>query len=163
MNHFLYLQEIPIYFIADGDKQHAYKGKGGIDMCCHPPFVLKESWESLVKHISSSSENSNQASTALPTEESTSEESSQEPLIASTIINNISTVPACAWHQANIKNEFVCSIKGTNPIQCRYGDTNCSCLVHRECAIACCESVGLVYTVENGKNAMCPDHHPGFK
>jgi hypothetical protein len=50
-----------------------------------------------------------------------------------------------------------------NPIQCGYGDTNCSCLVHCECAIACCVAVGLFYIVENGENAMCPDHHPGFK
>jgi hypothetical protein len=57
----------------------------------------------------------------------------------------------------------VCLIKGTNPIQCGYSDANCSCLVHCECAIACCVAVGLVYTVENGKNAMQPDHHPGFK
>ncbi len=102
MNHFLYLQEIPTNFIADGDKHHAYTGKGDIDMLCHS-FVLEEAWESLVKRIFSSSEDSNQASMLLPTEESTSEESSQEPLIASTTINDISTVLACSWHQADIK------------------------------------------------------------
>ena len=60
MNHFEYLHELSSDDnITNDEKQRAYKRKGGIDMCCHP-FVLDESWESLVKCLASSSEDSNQ-------------------------------------------------------------------------------------------------------
>jgi hypothetical protein len=57
----------------------------------------------------------------------------------------------------------VCSIQGSNPSQCRYLDGSCSLLVHCECAIECCRAVGIVYTLDNGKSAKCPNHHEGFK
>jgi hypothetical protein len=57
----------------------------------------------------------------------------------------------------------VCLIKGTNPSQCGYLDSNCSLLVHRECAIKCSRAVGIAYTLEDGKSAKCPNHHKSFK
>jgi hypothetical protein len=36
-------------------------------------------------------------------------------------------------------------------------------LVHCECAIECCRAVGIVYTLEDGKSAKCPNHHKSFK
>ncbi len=85
-------------------------------------------------------------------------------LIASSIKkNDISTVQACAWHQANIKKEFVSLIKGTNPSKCGYCDGNCSLLVHCDCAIECCRAVGIIYRLEDGKSAKCPNHHKSFK
>ncbi len=57
----------------------------------------------------------------------------------------------------------MCSIKGTNPSQCRYLGGNCLLLVQRECAIECCRAVGIVYTLEDGKSAKCPHHHKSFK
>jgi hypothetical protein len=105
----------------------------------------------------------NQASSLLLTKKSTSTEISKDTLIASITKNDISTVQACAWHQANIKKDFVCLIKGTNPSQCGYLDGNCSLLVHRECAIECCRAVGIVFTLEDGKSAKCPNHHKSFK
>jgi hypothetical protein len=93
----------------------------------------------------------------------TSKEISKDTLIASITKNDISTVQACAWHQANIKKDFVCLIKGTNPSRCGYLDGSCSLLVHRECAIECCRAVGIVYTLEDGKSAKCPNRHKSFK
>ncbi len=57
----------------------------------------------------------------------------------------------------------MCSIEGTNLSQCRYFDNSCSILVHQECAIECCKAVGIIYTLEDGKSARCPNHHEGFK
>jgi hypothetical protein len=73
MNHFEYLRETSDDVLTDDDKQRAYKGRGGIDMRCHP-FDLREPWEDLVKRLASSSEDSNQASSLLFTEKSTSKE-----------------------------------------------------------------------------------------
>jgi hypothetical protein len=36
-------------------------------------------------------------------------------------------------------------------------------LVHQECAIECCRAVDIIYTLEDGKSARCPNHHKGFK
>ncbi len=94
---------------------------------------------------------------------STSKEISKDTLIASIANNDISTVQACAWHQANIKKDFVCLIKGMNQSQCGYLDSNCSLLVHCECAIECCRAVGIVYILEDGKSAKCPNHHISLK
>jgi hypothetical protein len=58
MNHFEYLQETSDDVLTDDYKQHAYKGRGGVDMRCHP-FDLCEPWEDLVKCLASSSEDSN--------------------------------------------------------------------------------------------------------
>jgi hypothetical protein len=113
MNHFEYLWKTSDDVLTNDDKQHAYKGRGGIDMCCHL-FDLREPWEDLVKRQASSSEDSNQESSLLLTKKSTSKEISKDTLIASITKNDISTVQACAWHQANIKKDFVCPIKGTN-------------------------------------------------
>jgi hypothetical protein len=109
------------------------------------------------------SEGSHQASSLLLAKKSTSKEIAKDTPIASITKNDISTVQACAWHQANIKKDFVCSIKGTNRSQCRYFDGICSLLVHRECAIECCRAVGNIYTLKDGKSARCPNHHKGFK
>ncbi len=57
----------------------------------------------------------------------------------------------------------MCLIKSTNPSQCQYLDGNCSLLIHCECATECCTAVGLVYTLEYGKSAKCPNHHVSFK
>jgi hypothetical protein len=57
----------------------------------------------------------------------------------------------------------VCSIEGTNPSQCGYLDGNCSLLVHHEWAIECCRAVNIVYTLEDGKSAKCPNHHKSYK
>jgi hypothetical protein len=57
----------------------------------------------------------------------------------------------------------VCLIKGTNPSQCGYLDGICSLLVHHDCAIECCRAVCIVYTLEDGKSAKCPNHHKSFK
>jgi hypothetical protein len=62
-----------------------------------------------------------------------------------------------------MKKDFVCSIKGTNPSQCLYLDGSCSLLVHQKCAIECCRAVDIIYTLEDGKSARCPNHHKGFK
>jgi hypothetical protein len=66
MNHFEYLWETSDDVLTDDDEQRAYKGRGGIDMHCHP-FDLCEPWEDLVKRLASSSEDSNQASSLLLT------------------------------------------------------------------------------------------------
>ena len=66
MNHFEYLWETSDDVLTGDDKQRAYKGRGGIDMRCHP-FDLRELWEDLVKRLVSSSEDSNQASSLLLT------------------------------------------------------------------------------------------------
>jgi hypothetical protein len=66
MNHFEYLWETSDDVLTNDDKQCAYKGRGGIDLHCHP-FDLREPWEDLVKHLASSSEDSNQTSSLLLT------------------------------------------------------------------------------------------------
>jgi hypothetical protein len=48
MNHFEYLQETSDDVLTNGDKQRAYKGRGGIDMHCHP-FDLCELWADFSK------------------------------------------------------------------------------------------------------------------
>jgi hypothetical protein len=83
--------------------------------------------------------------------------------MASITKSDISTLQACAWHQANIKKDFLCLIKGANLSQCRYLDGSCSLLVHQECAIECCKAVGIFYRLEDGKSARYPNHHEGFK
>ncbi len=93
----------------------------------------------------------------------TSKEIPIDTLIASITKSDISTSQACAWHQANIKKDFVCLIKETNRSQCRYLDGSCSLLVHRECAIKCCRAGSIFYRLEDGKSARCPNHHEGFK
>jgi hypothetical protein len=163
MNHFEYLWETSDDVLTNDDNQCTYKGRGGIDMHCYPFDLCDEPWEALVKQLASSSEDSNQASSLLLTKKSDSKEISKDTLIASITKSDISTVQACAWHQANIKKDFVCLIKGTNPNQCRYLDGSCSLLVHHECAIECCRTVGIVYTLDNGKSAKCPNHQEGFK
>ncbi len=163
MNHFEYLQETSDDVLTNNDKQHTYKGRGGIDMRCYPFDLHDEPWEALVKRLALSSEDSNQASSLLLTKKATSKEISKDTLIASITKNDISTVQACAWHQANKKKDFVCSINGMNLSQCGYLDSNCSFLVHRECAIECCRAVGIVYTLEDGKSAKCPNHHESLK
>ncbi len=80
MNHFEYLWKTSEDVLTDDDKQHAYKGRGGIDMRCHP-FDLRELWEDLVKRLVSSSEDSNQASSLLLTKKSTHKEISKDTLI----------------------------------------------------------------------------------
>ncbi len=92
-----------------------------------------------------------------------SKEIAKDTLIASTTKSDFSTVQAYAWHQANMKKDFVCLIKGTNPSQCGYLDGCCSLLDHRECAIECCRAADIIYTLEDGKSARCPNHHEGFK
>ena len=129
----------------------------------HPFDLRDETWGALVKCLAPSSEGSHQASSLLLTKKSTSKEIAKDTPIASITKSDISTVQACAWHQANIKKDFVCLIKGTNPSQCRYLDGSCSLLVHQECAIECCEAVGIIYRLEDGKSARCPNHHEGFK
>ncbi len=105
--------------LTNEDKQCAYKGRGGIDMHCYPFDLHDEPWEALVKRLASSSEDSNQASSLILTKKSAFKEVSKHTLIASITKNDISTVKACAWHQANIKKDLVCLIQGTNPSQCR--------------------------------------------
>jgi hypothetical protein len=163
MNHFEYLRETSDDILTNDDKQRAYKGRGGINEHCYPFDLRDETWEALVKSLASSSEGSNQASSLLPTKKSTSKEIAKETPIASITKSAISTVQACAWHQANIKKDFVCSMKGTNPSQCRYLDGSCSLLVHCECAIKCCTAVDIAYRLEDGKSAKCPNHHKSFK
>jgi hypothetical protein len=163
MNHFEYLWETSDDILTDDNKQHAYKGRGGIDMQCHPFDLCDELREALVKCLASSSEGSNEASSLLLTKKSTSKEIAKDTLIASITKSDISTVQACAWHQANIKKDFVCFIKGANQSQCGYLDGSCSLLVHHECAIECCRAVGIVYRLEDGKSAKCPNHHKSFK
>jgi hypothetical protein len=114
MNHFEYFWETSDDVLTNNDTQWAYKGRGGIDMHCYSFDLRDEPWEALVKRLASSSEDSNQASSFLFTKITTSKEISRDTLIASITKNDISTVQACAWHQANIKKDFVCSIKGTN-------------------------------------------------
>ncbi len=65
MNHIEYLWETSDDILTDDDKQRAYKGRGGIDMHCYPFGLHDELWEALVKHLVSSSEDSNQASSLL--------------------------------------------------------------------------------------------------
>jgi hypothetical protein len=127
MNHFEYLWETSVY--TDGDKQRSYKGRGGIDMRCHPFDLRDETWGALVKPLAQSSEGSHQASSLLLTKKSTSKDIAKDNPIASISKSDIGTVQACEWHQANIKKDFVCSIKGTNPSQCGYFDGSCSHLV----------------------------------
>jgi hypothetical protein len=103
------------------------------------------------------------ASSLLLTKKSTSKEIAKDTPIASITKSDISTVQACAWNQANIKKDFVCSIKGTILSQCGHLDGSCSLLVHYECAIECCRAVGIVYRLEDGKSAKCPNHHKSFK
>jgi hypothetical protein len=162
MNHFEYLRETSDDVLTNDDKQRAYKGRGGIDMHCHP-FDLRELWEALLKRLASSSEDSNQASSLLLTKKSTSKEISKDAPIASITKKDISTVQACAWHQANMKKDFACLIKGKKTSQCGYLDGSCSLLVHHECAIECCRAVGIIYRLDDGKSAKCPNHHEGFK
>ena len=145
MNHFEYLQETSDDILTNDDKQRAYKGRGGIDERCYPFGLRDEMWEALVKRLASSSEGSHQASSLLLTKKSTSSKIAKDTPIASITKSDISTVQACAWHQANIKKDFVCLIKGTNPSQCGYFDGSCSLLVHQECAIECCKAVGIFY------------------
>jgi hypothetical protein len=135
MNQFEYFQETSDDILTNDDKQHAYKGRGGIDERCNPFDLHDEMWEALVKCLASSSEGSHQASSLLFTKKTTSKEIAKDTLIASITKSDISTVQACTWHQANIKKDFVCLIKGTNPSQCGYLDGSCSLLVHQECAI----------------------------
>jgi hypothetical protein len=66
MNHFDYLWETSDDILTDDDKQHTYKGRGGIDERCYP-FDLCEPWGALVKRLASSSEGSHQASSLLLT------------------------------------------------------------------------------------------------
>ncbi len=73
MNHFEYLWETSDDVVTNDDKQREYKGRGGIDMRCHP-FDLREPWEDLVKRLSSSNEDGNQASSLLLTKKSSSKE-----------------------------------------------------------------------------------------
>jgi hypothetical protein len=163
MNHFEYLWETSDDVLTNDDKQHTYKGRGGIDMGCYPFDLRDKPWEALVKCLASSNEDNNQASSLLLTKISTSKEISKDTLIASISKNDISTVQAYTWHQANINKDFVCLTKGMNLSQCGYLDGNCSLLVHRECAIECYRAVGIVYTLEDRKSAKCPNHHNGFK
>jgi hypothetical protein len=163
MNHFEYLWETSDDVLTYDDEQCTYKGRGGIDMRCHPFDLHDETWGALVNRLAPSSEGSHQASLLLLTKKSTSKEIAKDNPIASVTESDISTVQACAWHQANIEKVFVCSIKGTNPNQCGYLDGSCSLLVHQECAIKCCRAVDIVYTLEDGKSARCPNHHEGFK
>jgi hypothetical protein len=132
-------------------------------MHCYPFDLRDEPWEALVKHLASSSEGSNQASSLLLTKKLTSKEIAKDTLIASITKSDISTVQACEWHQANIKKNFVCSMKGMNLSQCGYLDSSCSLLVHHECTIECCRAVGIFYRLEDGKSAKCPNHHESFK
>jgi hypothetical protein len=163
MNHIEYLQETSDDILTDDDKQRTYKGRGGIDEHCYPFDLRDETWEALVKRLASSSEGSHQASSLLLTKKSTSKEIDKDTPITSITKSDISTVQACAWHQANIKKDCVCLIKGTNLSQCGYPDGSCSLLVHQECAIECCKAVGIFYRLEDGKSARCPNHHEGFK
>jgi hypothetical protein len=163
MNHFEYLWETSDDVLTNDDKQRTYKGRGGIDMHCHPFDLRDELWEALVKCFASSSEDSNQASSLLLTKKSTFKKNSEDTLIASITKNDISTVQACTWHQANIKKDFVCSIKGMKLSQYGYLDGNCSLLVHHVCVVECCRADGIVYTLEDGKSAKCPNHHKSFK
>jgi hypothetical protein len=139
MNNFEYLQETSDDILTNDDKQRAYKGRRGIDVRCYPFDLRDELWEALVKHLALSSEGSNQASSLILTKKSTSKDFARDTPIASITKSDISTVQSCAWHQANIKKDFVCSIKRTNPSQCGYLDDSCSLLVHQECAIECCK------------------------
>jgi hypothetical protein len=163
MNHFEYLQETSDDVLTNDDKQRTYKGRGGIDMRCHPFDLCDETWGALVKCLAPSSEGSRQASSLLLTKKSSSKEIAKDNPIASITKSDISTVQACAWHQANMKKDFVCSIKGTNLNQCGYLDSSCSLLVHQECAIECCRAVDIIYTSEDGKSARFPHHHESFK
>jgi hypothetical protein len=67
LNHFEYLWETSDDILTNDDKQHTYKGRGGIDMHCYPFDLCDEPWEALVKRLASSSEDSNQASSLLLT------------------------------------------------------------------------------------------------
>jgi hypothetical protein len=118
MNHFEFLQETSDDVLTDDDKQRAYKERGGIDEHCYPFDLRDETWEALVKRLASLSEGSLQASSLLLTKKSTSKEIAKDTPLASITKSDISTVQACAWHQANMMKDFVCSIKGTNPSQC---------------------------------------------
>jgi hypothetical protein len=66
MNHFEYLWETSDDMLTNDDKQRAYKGKGGINIRCHP-FDLRELGGALVKRLAPSSEGSHQASSLLLT------------------------------------------------------------------------------------------------
>jgi hypothetical protein len=111
MNHFEYLQKTSDDILTNDDKQHAYKGRGGIDGRCYPFDLCDETWKALVKCLASSSEGSHQASSLLLTRKSTSKDIPKDTPIASITISDISTVQTCTWHQANIKKDVVCSIK----------------------------------------------------
>jgi hypothetical protein len=106
MNHFEYLWETSDDILTDADKQHTYEGRGGIDMHCYPFDLCDEPREALVKCLASSSEGNNEASSLLLTKKSTSKEIAKDTPIASITKSDISTVQACAWHQANIKKDF---------------------------------------------------------
>ena len=67
MNHFEYLWETSDDVVTNDDKQREYKGRGGIDMRCHPFDLHDETWGALVKRLASSSEGSHQASSLLLT------------------------------------------------------------------------------------------------
>ncbi len=73
MNHFENLWETSDDVLTNDDKQCAYKGRGGINMHCYPFDLCDEPWEALVKHLASSSEDSNQASSLLLTEKNNSQ------------------------------------------------------------------------------------------
>jgi hypothetical protein len=45
MNHFEYLQETSDDILTNDDKQHSYKGRGGIDEHCYPFDLRDETWE----------------------------------------------------------------------------------------------------------------------
>jgi hypothetical protein len=107
MNHFEYLWETSDDVLTNDDKQRTYKGRGGIDMRCHPFDLHDERWGALVKCLASSSEGSHQASSLLLTKKSTSKEIVKDTPIASITKSDISTVQACTWHQANMKKDFV--------------------------------------------------------
>jgi hypothetical protein len=161
MNHFEYLQETSVY--TNDDKQCTYKGRGSIDKYLYPFDLRDETWGALVKRLGQSSEGSHQASSLLLKKKSTSKDIAKDTPIASMTKSEISTFQACAWHQANIKKDFVCSIEATNPSQCGYFDGTCSILVHQECAIECCKAVDIIYRLEDGKSAKCPNHHERLK
>jgi hypothetical protein len=55
MNHFEYLWKTSDDILADDDKQHAYKGRGGINEHCYPFDLREETWGALVKSLASSS------------------------------------------------------------------------------------------------------------
>jgi hypothetical protein len=67
MNHFEHLRETSVH--TNDDKQHTYKGRGGIDMRFFPFDLRDETWGELVKRLAQSSEGSHQASSLLLTKQ----------------------------------------------------------------------------------------------